>query len=258
MAVAAADLRRKPDPYYEQAWRREPGGGPLLINGIHDIDCLRFLCGEIESVMAVTAGRARGFAVEDTAAVTIRFANGALGNLTISDAVQAPWAWEIASGEEHGYPHEHEDCYLIGGTAGSLAIPTLTHWRNERGGGRGDPFIRKQLFFEPADPWVEELRHFAKVIRGEAASAITAEDGARTLAAILAIGRSAQSRRAGGHRQHVPLTGGPGRHHRGTRMPHLTLGWLTLMNASAAEVHRCRRRHRLPLGVDPHHRPQAD
>lgn len=194
VAVAAVDLRRKPDAYYEQAWRREPGGGPLLINGIHDIDCLRFLCGEIESVMAVTAGRARGFAVEDTAAVTISFASGALGNLTISDAVQGPWAWEIASGEEHGYPHEHEDCYLVGGTSGSLAIPTLTHWRNERGGGRGDPFIRKQLFFEPADPWVEELRHFAKVIRGEEPSAITAEDGARTLAAILAIGRSAETR----------------------------------------------------------------
>jgi len=194
VAVAAIDLRRKPDPYFEQAWRREPGGGPLLINGIHDIDCLRYLCGEIESVMAVTAGRARGFAVEDTAAVTLSFANGALGNLTISDAVQGPWAWEIASGEEHGYPHEHEDCYLVGGTSGSLALPTLTHWRNERGGGRGDPFIRKQLFFEPADPWVEELRHFAQVIRGESPSVITAEDGARTLATILAIGRSAQTR----------------------------------------------------------------
>jgi predicted dehydrogenase len=191
VTVAAIDLRRKPDAYYQQAWRREPGGGPLLINGIHDIDCLRYLCGEIVSVTAIAANHARGYAVEDTAVVTIAFEGGALGTLTISDAVQGPWAWEITSGEEPAYPHQHEDTYFIAGTEGSLAVPTLTHWRNERGGGRADPFIRKQLFYEPADPWVEEVRHFAAVIRREAAPAVSAEDGTRTLAATLAITRSA-------------------------------------------------------------------
>ena len=195
VAVAACDLRRKPDAYYEQSWRREPGGGPILINGIHDLDCLRWLCGEIETVMAITANGARDFAVEDTAAVTLAFSSGAIGNLTISDAVQAPWAWEIASGEEPGYPHQHEDCYLIAGTEGSLAVPTLTHWRNERGGGRADPFIRTQLFYVPADPWIEELRHFARVVREGVAPMVTVEDGTQTLAAALAIARSAETRR---------------------------------------------------------------
>ena len=193
VAVAAYDLRRKPDAYYKAAWRREPGGGPMLINGIHDVDCLRSLCGEIESLIAITANRARGFPVEDTAAVTFRFENGAIGNLTISDAVQAPWAWEIASGEEPEYPFEHTDCYLICGADGSLAVPTLTHWRNERGGGRADPFVRKQLFYVPADPWDEELRHFAQVIRGKAKPLVSAEDGTRTLAASLAVARSAET-----------------------------------------------------------------
>jgi predicted dehydrogenase len=187
VAIAAYDLRRKPDAYYDATWRREPGGGPMLINGIHDLDCLRWLCGEIESVIAITANRVRGFAVEDTAAVTLRFESGALGNLTLSDAVQAPWAWEIASGEEAEYPHQHEDCYLIAGTEGSLAVPTLNHWRNERGGGRADPFIRKQLFYVPANPWVEELLHFAAVARRKAEPLITAEDGTRTLATVLAV-----------------------------------------------------------------------
>jgi predicted dehydrogenase len=195
VAVAAYDLRRKPDAYYAAAWRRTAGGGPLLINGIHDIDCLRALCGEIDIVMAVTANRTRGFEVEDTAAITFTFTNGALGNLTLSDAVQAPWAWEITSGEEGEYPHVCEDCYLITGVDGALAVPTLTHWRNERGGGRADPFIRKQLFYIPADPWVEELLHFGAVCRREADPLVTAEDGTRTLAALLAVSRSAALKR---------------------------------------------------------------
>lgn len=194
VAVAATDLRRKPDRYFDVGWRREAGGGPVLINGIHDIDCLRALCGEIDTVMALTSSQTRGFAVEDTAAVTLAFANGALGNLTLSDAVQAPWAWEIASGEEPEYPHQREDAYLICGTEGSLAVPTLSHWRNEFGGGRADPFIRRQLFYVPADPWLEELRHFAEVIRGRAQPMVTTEDGTRTLATTLAIARSAARR----------------------------------------------------------------
>mgnify|MGYP001426151240 CR=1 FL=1 len=193
LAVTAIDLRRKPSAYYDAAWRREPGGGPLLINGIHDLDCLRWLCGEIDSVYAVTANRARGFPVEDTGGVTLSFRNGAIGTLTISDAVQAPWAWEIASGEEPDYPHQLEDCYLIGGTEGALAIPTLTHWRNERGGGRGDPFISQRLHYVPADPWLAQLLHFAEVVRGTAEPLVTIEEGARTLAVAHAIARSAES-----------------------------------------------------------------
>ncbi len=193
VSVAAVDLRRKPDAYYAQAWRREAGGGPMLINGIHDVDCMRFLCGEIATVTAMTACDERGFTVEDRAAVIIAFANGALGTLALCDAVQAPWAWEIVSGEEPDYPHEREDCYLIGGTLGALAVPTLVHWRNERGGGRGDPFVRRVLDHRPANPWIEQLRHFAAVVRGEAEPAVAVDDAARTLAAALAVARSARA-----------------------------------------------------------------
>ena len=194
VTVAALDLRRKPDGYFQEGpWRAQPGGGPMLINAIHDIDCMRYLCGEISSVFAWTSNRIRGFPVEDTAAVSLQFADGALGTLAVSDAVEAPWAWEISAGEELEYPRHLEDCYHIGGTEGSLAIPSLTHWRNENGGGRFDPFIRKQLFYVPADPWVEELLHFRRVILGQEKPLITAEDGARTLAAVIAIARSAET-----------------------------------------------------------------
>ena len=67
-AVSATWLARKPDDYFDVAWRREPGGGPILINLIHDIDNLRFIAGDIAAVQGMTSNARRGFAVEDTAA----------------------------------------------------------------------------------------------------------------------------------------------------------------------------------------------
>jgi predicted dehydrogenase len=39
------------------------GGGPLLINLIHGIDCLRFIMAEIESIQAIASNTNRGFNV---------------------------------------------------------------------------------------------------------------------------------------------------------------------------------------------------
>jgi predicted dehydrogenase len=190
-AVACLWLARKPDDYYDLAWRRQPGGGPVLINAIHDIDNLRMLCGEIETVLAATADGARNFPVEDTAAAVLRFASGALGTLTLSDAVSAPWNWEWNSQENPFYPHEQQSCLFITGTRGALTVPTLDHWWHEPGQGWGDPLTRRRIPVTPADPYVEQLRNFAEVIRGAAAPVVSGLDGARTLAATLAIKQSA-------------------------------------------------------------------
>lgn len=191
VSVVGMHLRRKPDAYFDEAWRREEGGGTLLINGIHEIDTMRVLCGEIADVVAVTSNATRGFAVEDSAAVTLRFRNGVVGTLTISDAVQAAWAWELTSGEDVRYAQELTNAFLLCGTQGSLALPTLELCRNERGGGQRDPLLRSRLHFVPADPWREQVAHFVRVIRGEEPPLVSARDAMHTLAAILAIKESA-------------------------------------------------------------------
>lgn len=48
----------------------------------------------------------------------LRFQNGALGTVSTSDAVTAPWSWELTAGENPVYPHTDQSCYLIGGTHG--------------------------------------------------------------------------------------------------------------------------------------------
>jgi len=197
VAVVGLWLRRKPDEYFEDRWKQQAsqGGGVLLINTIHDIDCLRMLCGEIASIDAATSNQTRGLDVEDTAAVTLTFANGAVGTLTISDATVAPWCWEMTAQEDTRFAMLPEDCYLVCGSRGSLAIPTLEHWSNEPNAGRDAPFTRRRLYYVPADALTEQIAHFARVVRGEETPLVDVANATRTLAATLAIREAAARQR---------------------------------------------------------------
>jgi predicted dehydrogenase len=194
-SVTAFTTFLKPDPYFEMTWRREPGGGPVLINLIHDIDDLRFLIGDIARVQAITSNAVRGFAVEDSAVVNLQFENGALGSITCSDAAAAPWSWELTSGENPAFPRNRDDCYFISGSAGSLAVPTMRLWTYGAERGWNAPLQLTQLAQDEADPLARQLDHFCAVIRREVQPACSGDDGAKTLAATLAIHESAASKR---------------------------------------------------------------
>lgn len=194
-SVTAFTTFLKPDPYFNMAWRREPGGGPVLINLIHDIDDLRFLIGDIARVQAITSNAVRGFAVEDSAVVNLQFENGALGSITCSDAAAAPWSWELTSGENPAFPRNRDDCYFISGSAGSLAVPSMRLWTYGAERGWNAPLQLTQLAQDEADPLARQLAHFCAVIRREAEPACSGEDGAKTLAATLAIHESAAAKR---------------------------------------------------------------
>jgi predicted dehydrogenase len=194
-SVTAFTTFLKPDPYFDMAWRLEPGGGPVLINLIHDIDELRFLIGDIARLQAMTSSAIRGFKVEDGAVVNLQFANGALGSITCSDAAAAPWSWEMTSGENLAYPRQREDCYFISGTDGSLAVPTMRLWNYGVERGWMAPLHQTQFKQDEADPLARQLEHFCAVIRREAEPACSGEDGLKTLQATLAIHESAAAKR---------------------------------------------------------------
>jgi predicted dehydrogenase len=188
----------KPDSYFEQgAWRSQPGGGPILINLIHEMDNLRYLCGEVESVYAMASSAVRSFAVEDSAVMTLRFASGALGTFTLSDTVASPRSWEQTSGENTAYPrYPSEDCYFIAGTQGSMAVPTMRTWRyadDGREAGWITPFTEQTLLLAAVDPLAAQLDHFCDLIAGKAAPIITVADALQSLLTVQAVRQSIAS-----------------------------------------------------------------
>ena len=186
----------KSDAYFEAEWRRSEGGGPLLINLIHDIDTLRFICGEIESVRAFTSNAVRGFAVEDTVGAAIRFESGVLGTFSISDAVASPWSWEYTSGQALYFPHQPGAYLFLGGRKGSLSVSDMYLWRHKEAGGHWqDPFVREHKPVDPSRAYVNQLDHFLAVIAGTATPVVTARDGMLTLAATLAVAAAAREDR---------------------------------------------------------------
>jgi predicted dehydrogenase len=194
--VSAAWAARKPDDYWEAAWRSAPGGGPILINLIHDIDCLRYICDEIVEVRAASSRAVRGFDVEDSVAVVLRFADGALGSVAISDAAVSPWNWEGGTNDNPVVAWSGQNSYRFMGTAGSLDFPNLVTWRHEGDAADwGAALVATPHGVGPRAARADLLRHFEAVVRGDEPPRIDGRDGLATLAATLAVRDAAASGR---------------------------------------------------------------
>lgn len=202
VAVTGTALFAKPAHYFVEApWRRAAGGGPMLINLVHDLDVLRYLVGDVVRLRCVASHTARGFEVEDTAALVLEFASGALGTFILSDAVASHLSWEQTSGENPSYERAADQaCYHVAGRLGSLSVPTL-----RRSVAVGEPswWGRSEIEHvpvEPVDPLSAQLDHFLDVVQG-ATPLVTADDG---LQAMQLVGAAHASAAAGGRVIDIP------------------------------------------------------
>ena len=181
----------KPEPYFAPEWRRKKGAGPVFLNLIHDVDLLRYLCGDVVAVQAAESRLLRGHEVEETAVILLHFASGAIGTVNVSDAIQAPWSWEFTSGENPVYTHTPESCYQIGGTGGSLSVPHLDLWHHPEKPDWWTPLVRERIAVTHEDPLGLQIANFCGVIRGTAKAVVTAREGLKTLKVIAAVKQAA-------------------------------------------------------------------
>ncbi len=195
VAASVVWATRKPDRYFDTLWRTQPGGGPILINAIHEIDMLRHLCGEISGISGVTSNARRGFSVEDSAAATFAFENGCLGTLACTDAGFSPWTIEQGTRENPNFAFTGQSAYRLVGTQGSLELPVLRQWGAKTAGDIGWdlPIIATDIDVPWHDPYMAQLEHFQRLIRRGEPALVSVLDGANTLAATLAVAEAAQT-----------------------------------------------------------------
>jgi predicted dehydrogenase len=180
----------KPGSYYAASWRRQADAGPLLVNLVHEVDLLRDVIGEIDHVLAAGANLVRGFDFDDTAAIVVRFASGALGTILLTESTPSPWSWEASVREGLGFHEAGQDHAYILGTDAALSFPRLERWTYD--GDEPDPGWRAPLRSEihtvaTNDPYAAQIRNLADVVRGTASPVVAGPDGLGSLAVVEAI-----------------------------------------------------------------------
>ena len=91
LADAQVKWYRPPEYYAQSPWRGTwalDGGGALMNQGVHTVDLLLWLLGDVRRVYARTLAALHAIDVEDTAVAVLEFANGAVATL---EATTAAW-----------------------------------------------------------------------------------------------------------------------------------------------------------------------
>jgi UDP-N-acetyl-2-amino-2-deoxyglucuronate dehydrogenase len=168
-----------------RAQKTKAGGGVVLMNTSHQLDALRYITGlEVTSVSAQAATLTAPVEVEDIAAATLRFSNGAVGSLLAGAHIPGECAGER---------------FDIYGTNGQLRVP--------------DPYtddVEDPVRVYLAAPWgdlaggawhslprtvtpvfAEMIGGFALAVQRGAAPPVSGRDGRHVLEVILAIYRAA-------------------------------------------------------------------
>ncbi|GAA5557037.1 myo-inositol 2-dehydrogenase [Acinetobacter schindleri] len=190
----------KPDSYFDIEWHRVAGAGVLAINLVHDLDLMRYLNGEIESVQAMTSNKNRKLEVEDSISILVRFKNGALGTLLASDAAVSPWGWDQNTEENKTSfaVSPDQDCYFISGSEGALSVPNLEYWNYPKDQNKSwsTPLIKNKI--EPnkeEDVYIRQLTHFVDVMNGIAEPISSPQDAIHNIQLLECIELAAKEQR---------------------------------------------------------------
>ena len=180
---------RPPEYYADSRWRGTlalDGGGALINQGVHTIDLLLWLLGDVARVQARTATQLHKIEAEDTAAAILEFSSGALG---IFHATTAAYP---------GYPRRVE----ITGTEGTVILEhdriIAANLRNSQSAAIESAPLDENLSSSTAT--VSDFRghqsvleDFLQAIQQNRAPACDGLEGRRSIALIEAIYRAAKT-----------------------------------------------------------------
>jgi len=186
---------RSPEYYRSGAWRGTwalDGGGALMNQGVHGIDILLWIMGDVKSVIAKADHLVRDIEVEDTAIAIVTFENGAFG---VVEGATSCNPGEVAKLELHG-----EKGTIILTDSGivrwavakgdrHLAQDEKMASAEERAHGVSDPRAIS------AEGHVALIRDFVDAINNNREPMVTPESARKPVELILAIYESARTGR---------------------------------------------------------------
>jgi UDP-N-acetyl-2-amino-2-deoxyglucuronate dehydrogenase len=182
LASARVKWHRPPEYYADSRWRGTlalDGGAALINQGIHTVDLLLWLLGEVASVRALTTTSLHAIEGEDIALALLEFRSGAVATL---EATTCAWP---------GYPRRVE----ITGTEGTLTVegddvvaaelrtprPELVSSSSTTTSGASAPKP------DSADDHRRVLEDFVRAIRDGTAPVCDGREGRRSLALVEAV-----------------------------------------------------------------------
>jgi len=98
LAAGLTFQNRKTPGYYTDGWHGKwatEGGGALTTQAIHTMDLMLWLMGPARAAQASLATLVHEIEVEDTAAIAIEFASGALGAVSATTAAHTFWSQRL-------------------------------------------------------------------------------------------------------------------------------------------------------------------
>jgi predicted dehydrogenase len=181
---------------YEREWRarRAEGGGELLDQGVHAVDLVRWLVGEIAEVQARLASAFWKAEVEDNAFLLLDAGRGAVASVHVS--------WTEWRNRFRLELFGAEGALLVSGLGGSYGPERLTLIERPPAGGSaergfGPPVERTFEFGEPGEgPWAAEWAAFRRAVETREPPEADGRAGLAALRVIEAARRADRERRA--------------------------------------------------------------
>lgn len=172
--------------YYQNSWRGTvamDGGGALMNQGIHGIDALRYLMGDVASVNAKVRTLVHDIEVEDTAVATVEFANGAVGVIEGTTSVRPGFPRRFEIHCENGSMIIEENRII------HLDLPSFSLKEQEHSyNSSSNPMNISH------EGHHRQYVNLLEAIEGKAPLYYTAEEAAKSVKTVLAIYRSSRER----------------------------------------------------------------
>ena len=116
VAVSGQWNVKKPSSYFEPDWRKKREAGPVLTNLIHEMDSLRFICGDMASISAESRSRLAGSSSGNNSPISPSAAAPKMASVIACKSTSASlwpamwWSWAMSIPPRRKGPPDSRRC----------------------------------------------------------------------------------------------------------------------------------------------------